>query len=142
MTQAKQGDTVKVHYTGKLEDGSVFETSHDRQPLQFTIGKGEVIPGVEQAVTGMNIGESKTATLPLEEAYGPHRDDMVVTVNREQLPPDFKPEVGQRLEITQKNNEIILVTVTDSSDSSVTLDANHPLAGKKLTFELELVGVE
>lgn len=142
MTQAKQGDTVKVHYTGKLEDGSVFETSHDRQPLQFTIGKGEVIPGVEQAVTGMNIGESKTATLPLEEAYGPHRDDMVVTVNREQLPPDFKPEVGQRLEITQENNEIILVTVTDSSDSSVTLDANHPLAGKKLTFELELVGVE
>lgn len=141
MAQAKQGDTVQVHYTGKLEDGTVFDTSRDRRPLQFTIGKGQVIEGVEEAVNGMNIGESKTATIPVEKAYGPRRDDMIVTVNRGQLPHDVKPDVGQRLEITQENDQIILVTVTDATESSITLDANHPLSGKALTFDLELVGI-
>lgn len=141
MAQAKQGDTVKVHYTGKLEDGTVFDTSRSRHPLQFTIGKGQVIEGFEQAVAGMNVGESKTTTIPVEKAYGPRRDDMIVIINRSQLPGDVQPNVGQRLELTQENDQIILVTVTGSTDSTITLDANHPLAGKALTFDLELVGV-
>jgi FKBP-type peptidyl-prolyl cis-trans isomerase 2 len=141
MTQAKKGDIVQVHYTGKLEDGTVFDTSRSRHPLQFTIGKGQVIEGVEQAVDGMNIGEAKTATIPAEKAYGPRRDDMIVTVNRDQFPSDVKPDVGQRLEITQENDQVILVTVTDSTEATITLDANHPLAGKALTFNLELVGI-
>jgi FKBP-type peptidyl-prolyl cis-trans isomerase 2 len=138
---AKQGDTVKVHYTGKLDDGTVFDTSRTRHPLQFTLGKGQVISGFESAVTGMNIGESKTTTIPVDQAYGPRRDDMIVTVKRDQFPPDVNPNVGQRLELEQENSQSILVTVTDVSDSNITLDANHPLAGKALTFELELVGI-
>lgn len=141
MTQAKQGDTVKVHYTGKLEDGTVFDSSRSRHPLQFTIGKGQVIEGFEQAVAGMSVGESKTKTIPVEKAYGPRRDDMIVTVNRSQLPGDVQPCVGQRLELTQENDQVILVTVTGTTDSTITLDANHPLAGKALTFDLELMGV-
>jgi FKBP-type peptidyl-prolyl cis-trans isomerase 2 len=141
MEQAKQGDTVQVHYTGKLEDGTVFDTSRSRHPLRFTIGKGQVIEGFEQAVAGMNVGESKTATIPVEQAYGPRRDDMIVTVKRDQLPPDVNPNVGQRLEITQEDNKVILVTVVDITESTITLDANHPLAGKPLIFELELVGI-
>lgn len=139
--QAKQGDTVQVHYTGKLEDGTVFDTSRSRHPLQFTLGKGQVIEGFEQAVEGMNVGESKTATIPVEKAYGPRRGDMIVTVKRDQLPTDVDPGVGQRLEITQEDNQTILVTVADKTDNTLTLDANHPLAGRSLTFELELVGI-
>jgi FKBP-type peptidyl-prolyl cis-trans isomerase 2 len=138
---AKQGDTVKVHYTGKLEDGTVFDTSRSRHPLQFTIGKGQVIQGFEQAVAGMNLGESKTATIPVDQAYGSRRDDMIVTVKRDQFPPEVNPNVGQRLELEQENNQSILVTVTNVTDANITLDANHPLAGKALTFELELVGI-
>ena len=141
MAQAKQGDTVQIHYTGKLEDGTVFDTSRSRHPLQFTIGNGQVIAGFEQAVAGMNVGESKTTTIPVEQAYGPRRDDMIVTVKRDQLPSDVNPEVGQRLEITQTDDQVILVTVAGITDSSITLDANHPLAGKPLTFDLELVGI-
>jgi peptidylprolyl isomerase len=141
MSQAKQGDTVQVHYTGKLEDGTIFDSSRSRHPLQFTIGKGQVIEGVEQAVAGMNLGESKIAVVPMEKGYGPRRDEMVVTVNRTQFPSDVDPQVGQRLEITQADNQNILVTVTDASEGTITLDANHPLAGRTLTFDLELVGI-
>lgn len=141
MAQAKKGDTVKIHYTGKLEDGTVFDTSRSRHPLQFKLGNGQVIEGFEQAVTGMNVGETKTTTIPVEKAYGPRRDDMIVTLKRDQLPADVAPEVGQRLELTQENDQNILVTVTGVTDSMITLDANHPLAGKALTFELELVSI-
>lgn len=141
MAQAKQGDTVRVHYTGKLGDGTVFDTSRERHPLQFTIGKGAVIAGFEQAVVGMNTGESKTTTIPVDQAYGPRKDDMIVTVERSQLPPNVNPKVGQRLELTQMNDQTILVTVTAVTDTTMTLDANHPLAGKDLTFDLELVGI-
>src|SRR5574337_1205082 len=141
MAQAKQGDTVTVHYTGQLEDGTVFDTSRSRHPLQFRIGNGQVIEGFEQAVAGMNVGESKTTTIPMEKAYGPRRDDMIVTVKRDQLPLNVEPAVGQRLELEQEDNRNILVTVTGITDSTVTLDANHPLAGRSLTFELELVGI-
>jgi peptidylprolyl isomerase len=141
MTQAKQGDTVKLHYMGKLSDGTIFDTSRERHPLQFTIGKGQVIAGFEQAVIGMKIGESKTARIPMEQAYGPHREDMVVTMDRSKLPLDLNPMVGQRLEITQVDDQTSLVTVTAVTESALTLDANHPLAGKELTFDIELIGI-
>ncbi len=141
MTQAKQDDTVRIHYTGKLADGTVFDTSLNRHPLQFTIGKGQVIAGFEQAVIGMNTGESRTATIPVDQAYGPRREDRIVTVERGTLPPDLNPEVGQRLEMTQMDDQTLLVTVTAVSDTTLTLDANHPLAGKDLTFDLQLIGI-
>jgi peptidylprolyl isomerase len=141
MTQAKQGDTVQIHYTGKLDDGTVFDSSRERHPLRFTIGKGQVIAGFDRAVEGMNAGETRTTRVPVDLAYGQRRDDMIVTMNRSQLPPDLDPQVGQRLEITQADDKNILVTVTDVSDSTLTLDANHPLSGKDLTFEIELIAI-
>lgn len=141
MAQAKQGDIVQIHYTGKLEDGTVFDTSRERHPLRFTIGKGQVIEGFEQAVVGMNAGASKTAKLPMELAYGPRREDMVVTMDRGQLPPELVPMVGQRLELTQTDDRKILATVTHVTDSALTLDANHPLAGKTLVFDIELIAI-
>ncbi len=141
MTQAKKGDSVLVHYTGKLADGTVFDSSRERQPIQFQVGAGQVIPGVENAVIGMSVGDSKTAKIPSDEAYGPHREDMIVTIDRSQLPADLDPRVGQRLELTQENDQTVLVTITALSDKNITLDGNHPLAGKELTFELELVQV-
>ncbi len=141
MAQAKTGDTVQIHYTGKLADGTVFDTSRDRHPLQFTIGKGQLIAGFEQAVIGMNTGESKTAVIPADRAYGPRLDESVVEVDRKHLPPGLNAEVGQRLEITQTDDQTILVTVAAVSEASMTLDANHPLAGKDLTFDIELVKI-
>jgi len=139
MAQAKHGDTVKVHYTGKLEDGTVFDTSINRDPLQFTIGEGQIIPGFEQAVVGMNPGESKTTKVPADKAYGSHHKEKVLVVDRNQLPVDLKPEVGQKLQIRRTDGQIIIVTVTAVSESSVTLDANHPLAGKDLAFDIHLI---
>jgi len=141
MTQAKDGDRVKVHYTGKLEDGTVFDSSVDREPLEFTLGQGEVIPGFEEAVVGMEPEESRSATLPPDKAYGPHNPEMVVTVNKEQFPENLNPEVGQQLQMRQAEGRTIVVAVTDVSESSVTLDANHPLAGKELTFDIQLVEI-
>jgi len=141
MVQAKGGDTVKVHYTGKLDDGTIFDSSKDRDPLQFIIGEGRVIPGFEQAVVGMNPGESKTATVAANEAYGPHLKEMVVVVDRKEIPEHLEPKVGQQLEIRQEDDRTIVVTVSDVSESSVTLDANHPLAGKDLTFDIQLIEI-
>ena len=140
--QAKDGDTVQVHYTLKLEDGTVFDTSIGGDPLQFTIGDGQLIPGFEQAVVGMSPGESKTVEIPADEAYGPYLEELVMVVDRDQLPEDLQPEVGQQLQISQPDGQTILVKVIDVSESSVTLDANHPLAGKDLTFDIELVEIE
>jgi FKBP-type peptidyl-prolyl cis-trans isomerase 2 len=141
MPRAKPGDTVRIHYTGKLEDGTVFDTSIEREPIEFTIGAGRVIPGVEEAVTGMEPGESKSATIPPEQAYGPRRDEMVTTVEREQLPAHITPAVGQQLAVQQQDGRQFNVVVTDVSDETVTIDANHELAGKNLVFDLELVEV-
>lgn len=141
MTQAKEGDTVRVHYTGKLGDGTVFDTSTEREPLEFTIGSGEIISGFERAVVGMEPGETKTATIPPEEAYGPRREDMTLTVDREQFPKDINPEPGQQLQVQQPDGRAAIVTVSDVSESTVTLDANHPLAGQPLTFDIQLVDV-
>lgn len=141
MTQAKQGDTVKVHYTGKLGDGTVFDTSRSRHPLQLAIGKGQVIVGFEQAIDGMNTGESKTVIIPMDNAYGPRREEMIITMERSKLPADLVPQVGQRLELTQMDDQNILVTVMAVTDSMLTLDANHPLSGKDLIFDIELVAI-
>jgi len=141
MAQAKHSDTVKVHYTGKLEDDTVFDTSVNRDPLQFTIGKGQVIPGFEQAVVGMNPGESKTTKVPVDQAYGPHRKEMVLEVDRKQFPADLKPEVGQEYQIPQAQGRPTVVTITDVSESKIVLDANHPLAGKDLIFDVQLLEV-
>jgi len=141
MMRAKDGDTVRVQYTGRLDDGSVFDSSVERETLQFTIGKGQVLNGVEQAVIGMRPQESKTILVPAAEAYGPHRDEMTTEVQRSQFPDSVKLKVGQRLQIKQKNGQSIAVSVLGLSDSTVTLDANHPLAGKDLTFDLQLVEI-
>ena len=141
MAQAKYGDTVKVHYTGKLEDGTVFDSSIKRDPLQFKIGEGQVISGFEQALVGMNPGESKTTKVPADKAYGSHHKEMVMTVDRDKFPANIKPEVGQQYQIPKEGDRKTVVTVTDVSESSVTLDANHPLAGKDLTFDIQLVEI-
>lgn len=141
MAQAKEGDTVRVHYTGKLGDGTVFDTSDESEPLEFTIGKGQIIPGFEQAVVGMKPGETKTTTIPPEEAYGSRREDMTLTVDRGQFPEEIKPEPGQQLQIQQPDGRAAIVVVSDVSESTVTLDANHPLAGQPLTFDIELVDI-
>lgn len=141
MTQVKTGDTVKVHYTGKLEDGTVFDSSANREPLEFSVGSGGIIPGFESAVMGMSPGESKTANIPPDQAYGSHNPERVVVVERQQIPADIPLEVGQQLQIGQPNGQAIPVLVTDVSDSKVTLDANHPLAGENLIFDIELVEI-
>jgi peptidylprolyl isomerase len=141
MAQAKHGDTVKVHYTGKLEDGTVFDTSTEREPLEFTIGEGNIIPGFEKAVVGMDPGQSKTEVIPTEQAYGPYQEEMVVTIDRKQMPAEIAPEIGQQLHIQQPNGQVLPVIITDVSDATVTLDANHPLAGENLTFDIQLVEI-
>lgn len=140
MEQAKSGDTVKVHYTGKLEDGTEFDSSRGKDPLEFTLGEGRIIPGFEQAVLGMNPGDSKTVNIPADQAYGAYRDDWVMVVEREQLPSNIEPQVGQQLQVRQ-GEQAYVVQITDVSESNVTLDRNHPLAGEALTFEIQLVEV-
>ncbi len=139
MAQAKVGDTVRVHYTGTLNNGQVFDSSKARDPLEFTLGSGMVIPGFEAAVTGLAPGESVTTTIPI--AYGPYREEMVAAIEQENIPADFELEVGQRLQMQVPDGEAMAVTVTDIQAGMVTLDGNHPLAGQDLTFELELVAI-
>ncbi len=141
MTQAQNGDTVQIHYTGRLDDGTVFDTSEDRDPLEFTLGDEQVIPGFEKAVEGMEEGESKTAEIPADDAYGEHRDDLVVSVPRDRLPDDMDPDVGDRLQMQSPDGHTFNATVVDQDASSLKMDANHPLAGKDLTFDIELVEI-
>lgn len=141
MVEAKNGDTVKIHYKGKLEDGTIFDNSFDREPLEFTIGAGRLIPGFEVAVIGMVPDESKTVTILKDQAYGPYREDLVMALGRDQIPEDMKIERGQQVQVRQEDGRIFPVMVTEISESSVTLDANHPLAGQDLTFELLLVEI-
>jgi FKBP-type peptidyl-prolyl cis-trans isomerase 2 len=124
-----------------LDDGSVFDTSIGRAPLEFTIGDGQLIGGFEDAVVGMNLGESRTAKVVAEEAYGPHRQEMVIVVERAQVPKDLDLPVGQQLQLRQEGGTPFLVTVTQVTETNVTLDANHPLAGKDLTFDIQLVEI-
>lgn len=141
MAQAKPGDTVSVHYTGKLDDGTVFDSSEGGSPLEFAIGSGNVIPGFEQAVVGMSPGDSKTTTIPSDDAYGPYYEERVLVVERQQIPPDLPVDIGSQLQIQQQGGMVIPVVITDVTEAEVTLDANHPLAGEDLTFEIRLVSI-
>ncbi|MFC1790978.1 peptidylprolyl isomerase [Gemmatimonadota bacterium] len=141
MAQAAKGDFVHVHYTGKLEDGVVFDTSEGRDPLTFELGKGLVVPGFDEAVGGMAVGEKKTVTLPSAQAYGPRLDHLTFTVPRENLPPGYDPQVGEIMRMEARDGRQMDVVITDSDDDTVKMDANHPLAGKDLTFEIELVKI-
>jgi|ERR687892_1834042 FKBP-type peptidyl-prolyl cis-trans isomerase 2 len=140
MAQAQNGTKVKVHYTGKLDDGSVFDSSEGREPLEFTVGEGQVIPGFEEGVVGMEPGDTKTLNIPSDEAYGPHRPEGVFEVERAEIPPSIPLQEGMRLQANQGGRTIEL-TVVEFDQSKVTLDGNHPLAGQDLTFDIQLVEV-
>jgi peptidylprolyl isomerase len=140
MAEAKSGDTVRVHYTGTLPNGEVFDSSEGHEPLEFTLGEGTVIPGFDDAVTGMSEGQEKTVTIPSGEAYGPRRDEMLLRVPRGEFPPDLEPQVGQQLQMAQ-GEHVFVVTIREVQGDTVVLDANHPLAGEDLTFKLHLVQV-
>lgn len=135
---ATHGDTVRVHYTGTLDDGTQFDSSEGREPLEFTLGSGQVIPGFDAGVTGMEPGEAKTIQIPADEAYGPRRDEMMLRVSPDQFPEGMDPQVGQQLQLQQQDGQAVVVRVAEVTDEGVTLDANHPLAGEDLTFELTL----
>ncbi len=139
MSEVRIGDTIKVNYTGKLDDDTVFDTTKKSEPLVFTVGHGQVIPGFEQAVIGMKPGDSKKITITPEKAYGNYREDLIMDINRSRFPDNIKPEVGNHYKIPGAENQKILVTVTYVSSKSIKVDANHPLAGKNLTFEIELL---
>ncbi|HMQ52834.1 MAG TPA: peptidylprolyl isomerase [Anaerolineae bacterium] len=139
MAQAKTGNIVKVHYTGKLEDGTIFDSSSGRDPLEFQIGEGQIISGFEQAVMGMEPGESKTVVVTSDEAYGPHYEERVFILDRSKFPAEV--EIGQQYQVNQEAGQSFVVTVTDVNPGSVTLDGNHPLAGEDLTFDIELLEV-
>jgi FKBP-type peptidyl-prolyl cis-trans isomerase 2 len=141
MAIATSGDTVHVHYTGKLDDGTVFDTSEGRDPLAFTVGSGQVVPGFDEAVSGMQVGDSKTVRIGPADAYGEHREDLVLEVPAEQLPEGLEPEVGMELGLRGQDGQTMPVRVAAVADDAITLDANHPLAGKALTFDVKLVDV-
>ncbi|HVK49997.1 MAG TPA: peptidylprolyl isomerase [Pseudobacter sp.] len=141
MQQAKSGDTVKVHYHGRLTDGTTFDSSEGREPLEFEVGTGSVIAGFDQGVEGMSIGEKKTINIPVEQAYGPKDPGMIVEFPITNFPPDMKPEIGMHLNMTNGAGQVIPVVITGVAAEVVTLDANHPLAGQDLIFDIELVEI-
>jgi peptidylprolyl isomerase len=139
VAEAKLGDRVRVHYRGTLNDGTEFDSSFGGEPLEFTLGEGMVIPGFENAIIGMQAGETKTVSIPPDEGYGPYVDELIAVVQRSVLPADLEPGVGMQLEAKGEDGTVTVVTVTEVSDDTVTLDANHELAGKDLNFEIQLV---
>jgi FKBP-type peptidyl-prolyl cis-trans isomerase 2 len=141
MAQAKTGDTVKIYFKGSFEDGTVFEQTQAGEPLEFTIGDETVIRGLDKAVTGMNVGETRTVTVPPEEAYGPYRYVQVVPVKRSQLPPDIVPEVGKMVQLRNDDGEIVEASFKEVHDDKVLIDTNHPLAGKNLVFDIEVLEI-
>jgi len=141
VEQAESGDAVKVHYTGKLDDGNVFDSSANRDPVQFVIGQNQLIPDFEQAVVGMSPGESKTVKIASDRAFGPHREDLVTEIDSTNIPPELEAQVGQRLNATDPQGQTVVVTVLRATESGLKVDANHPLAGADLTFDIELVDI-
>lgn len=141
MAHPRSGDTVKVHYTARLEDGFVFDSSKERDPLEVTIGEGKPFPAFDEALTQMEPGEELTVTIPSDRAYGPHRPELVLAIDRTEFPSDIEPQVGQQLQVQHNQGQVTVVTVADVSDEQVTIDANHPLAGQDLMLELQLVEV-
>jgi len=141
LSTIKNGDTVKVHYTGTLDNGEIFDSSINRDPLQFTLGQGQLIPGFEKAVIGLGVGDVTTANIPSAEAYGEHNPQMEITIEKSQLPEGMEPEVGLQLQLNQPDGQPIPCQVTKVEGEQVTIDANHPLAGKDLTFNIEIVSI-
>jgi peptidylprolyl isomerase len=141
MRQAKQGDTVRIHYTGTLDDGTQFDSSVGREPIEFTIGEHRVIPGFESGAEGMEVGDRKTVHIPAEEAYGSHNESLVEQVPLEHFPEDLELSVGMNLQAQSPNGEQFNVVVTDLADGVATIDGNHPLAGEALNFDMELVEI-
>lgn len=141
MSQAKAGDTVQFHYTGTLSDGSVFDSSEGREPLSFQLGSGQIIAGLDAAINGMSVGEKKTATIPAAEAYGEHNPDARQSVPRDQLPADIPTEPGTMLQMQTPDGRAMPVVIAEADETSITIDANHPLAGKDLTFAVEIVAI-
>lgn len=141
MAQARIGDPVRVHYTGSLEDGTVFDSSVGSEPMAFTIGQNMLIPGFENAVIGMNEGDSRTVSIPPDEAYGGHIKDLVAVVERSEIPSSINPKTGMMLQATSDEGTVTPVTITEVTEDTVTLDANHPLAGKRLIFEIKLLEI-
>lgn len=141
MSQAKAGDTVRVHYTGTLDDGSQFDSSAGREPLEFALGSGQVIPGFDTAVAGMSVGESRSVRIPVEDAYGARHDELVSEVPRSALPADLEPDVGMHLQAQGPDGRLMQLLVVAVSDESFTVDGNHPLAGQALNFAIELLEI-
>ncbi|SEK55346.1 peptidylprolyl isomerase [Roseivivax marinus] len=142
MTEVKTGDTVLIHYTGTLADGSTFDSSAGRDPLEFTVGSGQIIPGLDSAMPGMNVGEKKTVAVPAAEAYGDRNPDATQTVPRTEIPDHIPLDPGTQLQVQTPNGQTVPVVVADVNESEVTLDANHPLAGQDLNFDIELVEIK
>ena len=141
MTEAKIGDTVKVHFKGFLENGTIFGSTADEEPFEFTIGQKHMLPGFENAVIGMQKGDSKTITLPPEEAYGPPKKELVHVMDRSSFPRDIKIEIGKRLRVRTQEGKYAIVSVKDFTEDNIVIDENDPLAGKTLTFKIELVDI-
>lgn len=141
MNQAKNGDTVSVHYTGRLENGRVFDTSRGGPPLGVKIGTGKLIPSFEKAIIGMEIGDTKTITILPEEAYGPWYNELILNLKKSDFPEDIIPRIGQKLQIRQPAGDVVHAIITDINEDTLTLDANHPLAGTKLTIDIQLVAI-
>lgn len=141
MTQAKSGDKVKIHFIGKMQDETVVETTKNRDPLEFTIGKGDVISGLEQGVIGMQVGDKKSLTITPEDAFGKPREDLIVDVDKNEIPEGIKLSVGIHLNIQSSDGQVFKVKVVDVQEDKVTLDANHPLAGVPLIFDVELIEI-
>lgn len=142
MQQVKSGDKVKVHYHGKLRSGETFDSSQGREPLEFTVGSGQVIKGFDQGVMGMQVGDKRTIEIEVQDAYGAKQDEMIIEFPKNQFPPDMKPEKGMQLMMNNGSGQSFPVTVTEVKEESVILDANHPLAGQDLIFDIELVEIE
>ena len=141
MTQVKSGDTVRIHYTGTLADGSTFDSSEGRDPLEFTVGSGQIIPGLDKELPGMTVGDSKSVTIPADEAYGQTNEDAIHRVPRDVIPENIEVAVGTRLQMQTQAGQQVAVTVIEVTEAEVALDANHPLAGQDLTFDFELVAI-
>ena len=141
MSEVKAGDTVSIHYTGTLNDGSVFDSSDGREPLQFTVGTGQIISGLDKAIPGMVIGDEKTVNVPADEAYGQKDPNALQPVPRDQFPADIPLEVGVQLQVQTPNGQVMSVSIAEVGEDAVVLDANHPLAGKDLTFAIKLISI-
>jgi len=141
MTQAKAGDTVRIHYTGTLDDGTVFDSSEGRDPLEFAVGSGQIIPGLDIAIPGMSVGDKKSVKVDCQDAYGPIHPEARQAVPRAEIPADIPLDLGTQLQVQTPDGHAMTVTVLEVTETQVTLDANHPLAGKHLTFDIEIVSI-